>query len=130
MGYLKRVIYGLYGSTETAIKVGSDGTVETTVTPNTLTHANITFSDSSAQTIVAAPGAGYKIRIVILDLTALNNVEVALKSASTTIRTFQFSAMSWAPPTPINLAENEALVLDATDATRITGGVSYYLESV
>jgi hypothetical protein len=95
-----------------------------------LTHVNIDFSSGSAQTIVAAPAAGYRIRVVSIEISALVNVEIAVKSGATTIRTFQGAAVVWAPPTPANLGEAEALVLDAVTADRITGGVSYYVEAI
>jgi cytolysin (calcineurin-like family phosphatase) len=104
--------------------------LKTSIDPKVLTHVAIDFSSSAAQTIIAAPGAGNRIRIVELDLTALTNVEVAVKSASTTIRTFQFATLAWAPPMPLNLGTNEALALDSVTADRITGGVSYYVEDV
>lgn len=44
--------------------------------------------------------------------------------------TLQFSAIELSPNIPINLGTNEALVLDAVSADRITGGVSYYVEDV
>ncbi|MDD5512130.1 MAG: hypothetical protein PHI12_15195 [Dehalococcoidales bacterium] len=95
-----------------------------------LVHVNIDFSDAAAQTIVAGPAAGYRIRVVSLELSALVNVEIAVKSGATTIRTFQGAVMIWAPPTPANLGEAEALVLDAVTDDRITGGVSYYVEAI
>jgi hypothetical protein len=95
-----------------------------------LTQVAIDFSSGDAQTIVAAPGAGKRIRVVSLDLTAATSVEVAVKSGTTTIRTFQFTQHSWDPLVPQNLGTNEALVLDATTADRITGGVGYYVETV
>jgi len=95
-----------------------------------LTSVNIDFSSGDAQTIVAAPGAGKRIRIVSLDLTAASAVEVAIKSGTTTIRTIQATQYSWNPAIPVNLGTNAALVLDATTATRISGGVSYYVETV
>ncbi len=95
-----------------------------------LTHVNIDFSSSAAQTIIAAPGSGKRIRVTALTLTALVNVELAVKSGSTTIMTLQFIALDLARPIPINLGTNEALVLDSVTADRITGGVSYYVEDV
>jgi hypothetical protein len=95
-----------------------------------LLHEALDFSSTSDQTIIAAPGTGYRIRLACLDLTALSNVEVAVKSGTTTIRTYQAQVVEkqWYPA--LNLGEAEALVLTATTATRITGGVSYYIEAV
>lgn len=100
------------------------------IDPPSLSHVAIDFSSGSAQTIVPAPGAGKRIRITSIVLTSLVNVEVAVKSGSTTIMTLQFSAIELSPNIPINLGTNEALVLDAVSADRITGGVSYYVEDV
>lgn len=100
------------------------------IDPPSLSHVAIDFSSGSAQTIVPAPGAGKRIRITSIVLTSLANVEVAVKSGSTTIMTLQFSAIELSPNIPINLGTNEALVLDAVSADRITGGVSYYVEDV
>lgn len=100
------------------------------IDPPSLSHAAIDFSNGAAQTIIAAQGAGKRIRIASLVLTSLVNVEVAVKSGSTTIMTLQFSAIELSPNIPINLGTNEALVLDAVSADRITGGVSYYVEDV
>lgn len=96
----------------------------------TLTHVAIDFSSGTAQTIIAAPGEGKRIRIVSLDLTAATSVEVAVKSGTDIIRTFQFTSHSWEPMIPQNLGANKALVLDATTADRITGGVGYFVETI
>lgn len=99
-------------------------------TASELSHVAIDFSSGDPQTIIPAPGEGKRIRVALLDLTALSNVEVSIKSGTTTIRIFQFAAMAWAPVIPVNLGENDALILDAVDTTRITGGVSYYVEAI
>lgn len=97
-------------------------------------HANIDFSSSSAQTIIAAPGAGYRIRLTQLILVSGSNpavnVEVAMKYGSTTVRTLAGASIVLDFPEHDNLGENEALVLQATTADRIVGGVSYYVEAV
>ena len=100
------------------------------IDPPSLSHAAIDFSSAAAQTIIAAPGAGKRIRLTTLVLTSLVNVEVAIKSGSTTIMTLQFSAVELSPRIPLNLGTDAALVLDAVSAARITGGVSYYVEDV
>lgn len=97
-------------------------------------HANIDFSSASPYTTIAAPGAGYRIRIVQLILMSGAptpvNFEVAIKSGSTTIKTIKASAIAIDSPEHCNLGTNEALVLQATTADRIVGGVDYYLEAV
>ena len=99
-------------------------------TNNVLVHVNIDFSSVDAQTIIAAPAAGYRIRIAALELMALANVEIALISGSTTIGTYRGLAIVPNCQTPINLGTASAFKLDATTADRITGRVSYYTEAV
>jgi len=98
--------------------------------PRVLTHVNIDFSNAAAQTIIAAPAAGNRIRIAALELSALFNVEVAMKSGSTTIGTYRGIAIVPTCNVPINLGTAEAFVLQATTADRITGRISYYTEAV
>ena len=95
-----------------------------------LAHVNIDFASESEQVIIAAPAAGYMIRIAALELIALENVEVAIKSGSTTIGTYRGTGMALDAAVPINLAEAEALVIQATSDVRITGRCSYYEEAV
>ncbi|MFA7220148.1 MAG: hypothetical protein WC119_06615 [Synergistaceae bacterium] len=97
-------------------------------------HENIDFSDASAQTIIAAPGAGKRIRLTRLSLSSGSNpqvnVEIALKSGATTIETVRGDAMVFDYPEHRNLGTNEAFVVQATTADRIIGGVDYYVEAV
>ena len=97
-------------------------------------HAAIDFSSASAQTIIAAPGAGNRIRLTRLSLmsggTPQVNVEIALKSGATPIETVKGAAMVFDYPEHRNLGTNEAFVVQATTADRIIGGVDYYLEAV
>ena len=97
-------------------------------------HENIEFSDASAQTIIDAPGEGKRIRLTRLSLSSGSdpqvNVEVALKTGSTTIETVKGAAMVFDYPEHRNLDTNEAFVVQATTADRIIGGVDYYLEAV
>lgn len=97
-------------------------------------HANIDFSSASAQTIIAAPGASNRIRLTRLSLmsgsTPQVNVEVALKSGSTTIETVKGSAMVFDYTEHRNLGTNEAFVVQCTTADRVIGGVDYYVEAV
>jgi len=100
------------------------------IKPPVLTHVNVDFSSDEEQEIVAAPAAGLRIRIAALELTALENVEVAIKSGSTTLGTYQGAAIAPNLQVPINLAESEAFNILATSDVRITGRVGYYLEAV
>ena len=97
-------------------------------------HANINFSTASDHTIIAAPGAGKRIRLTRLSLVSGSdpqvNVEVALKTGSTTIETVKGAAMVFDYPEHRNLGINEAFVVQATTADRVIGGVDYYIEAV
>lgn len=97
-------------------------------------HTNIDFSSASAQTIIAAPGTGNRIRLTRLSLSSGStpqvNVEIALKSGSTAIETVKGDAMVFDYPEHRNLGTNEAFVLQATTADRVIGGVDYYVEAV
>jgi len=97
-------------------------------------HANIDFSSDSAQTIIDAPGAGNRIRLTRLSLSSGSNpqvnVEIALKSGTTTIETVRGDAMVFDYPEHRNLDTNEAFVVQATTADRVIGGVDYYVEAV
>lgn len=97
-------------------------------------HANIEFSAASAQTIIAAPGAGKRIRLTRLSLSSGSNpqvnVEIALKSGTTTIETVKGAAMVFDYPEHRNLGANEAFVVQCTTADRVIGGVDYYVEAV
>ena len=97
-------------------------------------HANINFSDASAQTIIAAPGSGNRIRLTRLSLSSGSNpqvnVEIALKSGTTTIETVRGDAMVFDYPEHRNLGTNEAFVVQCTTADRVIGGVDYYIEAV
>ncbi len=97
-------------------------------------HAAIDFSSASDQTIIAAPGDGNRIRLTRLSLTSGSdpqvNVEVVLKTGSTTIETVKGAAMVFDYPEHRNLGINEAFVVQATTADRVIGGVDYYVEAV
>jgi len=97
-------------------------------------HKNIEFSDASAQTIIDAPGEGKRIRLTRLSLTSGSdpqvNVEIALKTGSTTIETVKGAAMVFDYPEHRNLGTDEAFVVQCTTADRVIGGVDYYIEAV
>jgi hypothetical protein len=104
------------------------------VTKKVQLQANIEFSSSSAQTILAAPGAGYRIRLTRLGLYSGGeppvNIEMAIKFGSRTIETVKGAGMVFDYPEHRNLGTNEALVIQATTADRVIGGVDYYVEAV
>jgi len=104
------------------------------VLQKTQSHVAIDFSNASAQTIIAAPGAGNRIRLTRLSLSSGSNpqvnVEIALKSGATTIETVRGDAMVFDYPEHRNLGTNEAFVVQATTADRVIGGVDYYVEAV
>jgi hypothetical protein len=96
-------------------------------------HAAIDFSSASDKTIIAAPVAGNRIRLTRLSLSSGSdpqvNVEVALKTGSTTIETVKGAAMVFDYPEHRNLGTNEAFVVQCTSADRVIGGVDYYVEA-
>jgi hypothetical protein len=104
------------------------------VTPKVLLYAPIDFSSASAQTIIAAPGAGNRIRLTRLSLmsggTPQVNVEIALKSGASLIETMKGAAMVSDYHEHRNLGTNEAFVVQCTSADRVIGGADYYVEAV
>ena len=85
---------------------------------------NVDFSSASEQTILAALGAGKTIWVYSIELSALDNVEIAVKNGATTVRTYRGVAIS-GPAAPFPLSVNTALKMQATTSERITGGISY-----
>ena len=105
------------------------------VTKKVQLQANIDIPSAlSAQTIIVAPGAGYRIRITQLIIGSGSNppinVEVAVKYGARTVKTLVCSAIILDFSEHENLNENEALIIQATTADRIAGGVSYYVEAI
>jgi len=104
------------------------------VTPKVLLYAPIDFSSASAQTIIAAPGAGNRIRLTRLSLmsggTPQVNVEIALKSGASLIETMKGAVMVSDYHEHRNLGTNEAFVVQCTSADRVIGGADYYVEAV
>jgi hypothetical protein len=116
-------------------KVPVAATVEVAeVTKKVQLHVNIDISQATAYTAIAAPGAGYRLRLTRLSISSGGspqvNVEVAIKSGSTPIETVKGAAMVFDYVEHRNLGTNEALVLLPTTADRIVGGVDYYVEAV
>ena len=97
-------------------------------------HKNINFSDASAQTIIAAPGANNRIRLTRLSLssggTPQVNVEIEMRSGASPIETVKGDAMVFDYPEHRNLGTDEAFVVQCTTADRVIGGVDYYIEAV
>ena len=97
-------------------------------------HAKIDFSSASAQTIIAAPGAGNRIRLTRLSLSSGStpqvNVEIEMRSGASPIETVKGDAMVFDYPEHRNLGTNEAFVVQCTTADRVIGGVDYYIEAV
>ena len=104
------------------------------LTQKVQTHVKIDFSDSVAKTIIAAPTAGYRIRLTRLSLmsgsTPQINVEIELRSGATPIETVKGDAMVFDYPEHRNLGPAEAFVIKCTTADRVIGGVDYYVEAV
>jgi hypothetical protein len=91
----------------------------------------ISFASSSPQTIIAAPGAGYRIRITFLKLFSLvENFIITIKSGSSAIGYAGGQADVADYIQPLRLNENEAFVLQAVTADQIYGQVCYFIEAV
>lgn len=122
------------GAATSALQTAGNASLAAIATKKVQLHANIDFSSASAQTIIAAPGAGNRIRLTRLSLssggTPQVNVEIEMRSGASPIETVKGSAMAFDYPEHRNLGTNEAFVLQATTADRIIGGVDYYIEAV
>ena len=112
----------------------SGGKIPVVVTPKVQIQVPIDFSSASAQTIIAAPGAGNRIRLTRLSLmsggTPQVNVEIALKSGASLIETMKGAVMVSDYHEHRNLGTNEAFVVQCTSADRVIGGADYYVEAV
>jgi len=122
------------GAATSALQTAGNASLAAIAAEKVQLHANIDFSSASAQTIIAAPAAGNRIRIcqLLLMSGAVSpvNSEVAIKSGSTLIKTVKGSSIALDFPEHCNLGTAEALVLQATTADRVIGGVDYYVEAV
>jgi len=122
------------GAATSALQTAGNASLAAIAAEKVQLHANIDFSSASAQTIIAAPAAGNRIRICQLLLmsgaTSPVNSEVAIKSGSTTIKTVKGICVALDFPEHCNLGTAEALVLQATTTDRVVGGVDYYVEAV
>jgi hypothetical protein len=94
------------------------------------TPVAINIESVDAQTIIAAPGVGNRIRVCSLFYSSVGNVTVALKSGSTTIGTVYGAAFAKDWIHPLKLEANEAFVMQAATADQIYGQVCYWVESI
>jgi len=97
--------------------------------PTAPTPVNISFASASPQTLIIAPGVGYRIRITKFVLSSAANVLVYLKSADTVIGTFFGEAISEDYVYPLTLNANTAFVLLIGSADQVYGQVCYWVES-
>ena len=94
------------------------------------TNVSISFADNAAQTIIAAPGSGKRLRITSLFLSSSVNVTIAMKSGVNLIGTIYGQSFDHTWVIPMALGTVEAFILDATSADQIYGQVCYYEESI
>ena len=122
------------GAATSALQTAGNASLATIAAKKVQLHAPIDFSSASAQTIIAAPGAGYRIRLTHLSLssggTPQVNVEIEMRSGASPIETVKGDAMVFDYPEHRNLGTNEAFVVQCTTADRVIGGVDYYVEAV
>jgi hypothetical protein len=122
------------GAATSALQTAGNVSLAAIATKKVQLHAKIDFSSASAQTIIAAPGAGNRIRLTRLSMssggTPQVNVEIDMKSGANSIETVKGSVMAFDYPEHRNLGTNEAFVVQCTTADRVIGGVDYYVEAV
>ena len=95
------------------------------------TPVNIDFASADAQTIIAAPGVGNRIRICSLFFSAnVVNVTVVLNPGASPIGTVYGGTFNKDWIYPLKLEANEAFVMQATTADQIYGQVCYWIESI
>lgn len=122
------------GAATSALQTAGNASLADIATKKVQLHAKIDFSSASAQTIIAAPGAGNRIRLTRLSMssggTPQVNVEIDMKSGANSIETVKGSVMAFDYPEHRNLGTNEAFIVQCTTADRVIGGVDYYVEAV
>jgi len=122
------------GAATSALQTAGNASLAAIATKKVQLHAKIDFSSASAQTIIAAPGAGNRIRLTRLSMssggTPQVNVEIDMKSGANSIETVKGSVMAFDYPEHRNLGTNEAFIVQCTTADRVIGGVDYYVEAV
>lgn len=122
--YLKNYNSGLSEATAHVPVHAIDG-------PVAPTPVNIDFASADAQTIIAAPGVGNRIRICSLFFSAnVVNVTVVLNSGASPIGTVYGGTFNKDWVQPMKLEANEAFVMQATTADQIYGQVCYWIESI
>jgi hypothetical protein len=91
----------------------------------------ISIASTTPQTLIAAPGAGYRIRVTYLKLFSLvGDFLVTLKSGSNLIGYAGGQADVADYIQPLKLNTNEALVLQSNTSDQIYGQVCYYIEEL
>ena len=100
-------------------------------------HASISEATSGDRTIIAAPGAGSRIRILGLWLqnTAGTSITLIFKDGATAINgagwiltTLLFAPIVASPLAPLDLADNAAFVINLSASTQVSGTVIYTIE--
>ena len=99
-----------------------------------------TASSSGANTLIAAPGAGYRLKLLSVTLqkeaTDATVLTVLLKRGSTTFRRIVLVAQgdgydrTWPVGRERRLGENEALVVDLSSALTLGYSIEYEIEAV
>ena len=91
----------------------------------------ISIASTAPQTLIAAPGAGYRIRVTFLKLFSLvGDFLVTLKSGSNLIGYAGGRADVADYIQPLKLNNNEAFVLQSNTSDQIYGQVCYYIEEL
>lgn len=89
----------------------------------------ISIASTSPQSIISAPGAGYRLRVTYLKLFSLiGDFLITLKSGSSLIGYAGGRADVADYIQPLRLGENEAFVLQSNTSDQIYGQVCYYIE--
>lgn len=94
------------------------------------TPINISFASGDPQTIIAAPGLGYRIRITSIFWSSSFNMNIVMKDGLSTIGTMFGQTFSKDYITPLALSNNSAFIFDAVSADQVYGQVCYYVEAV
>jgi hypothetical protein len=119
-------------------------TLENIFGPITPTPLNISFDSTVAQTIIPAPGAGYRIRITSLFYSVNATVTMGLRSGITLsspspnlmvpgsilIGTIVADGFKKDWLQPLAMRENEAFVMESSTADQVSGQVCYYIEEM
>lgn len=90
----------------------------------------ISFASADAQTIIAAPASGYRIRITKLWVSCSANFIINIMSGANVIGNLYGMGADMDFLQPLTLNAAEAFKLDSNIATQTYGGVCYYIEAV